>query len=208
MLMLILALLLLLYVSFNAFSYASSISSNIANNVFRLHIIANSNSYEDQDLKYKVRDKIIEYMKHITINSASKEDAVAIANMHLDDFKSIAKNVVLENGYNYDVGVKIGSFSFPTKQYGDISLPAGIYDALEIEIGNASGQNWWCVMFPPLCFVDVSSGIVPDESKEVLKSNLHSEEYNIISKNDSEITFKFKLLELLGSAYSIFTAKK
>ena len=83
----------------------------------------------------------------------------------------IAKDTVEKQGYSYDVSVEIGNFSFPTKQYGDISLPAGFYDALEVKIGNAKGKNWWCVMFPPLCFVDVSSGIVPDNSKETLKNS-------------------------------------
>ena len=92
--------------------------------------------------------------------------------------------------------MQIGDATFPTKTYGDISLPAGNYDALKVKIGKADGQNWWCVMFPPLCFVDVSSGIVPDSSKEELRENLNEEEYDLISENnDQEINFKFKLVE-------------
>ena len=100
-----------------------------------------------------------------------------------------------KNGYGYPVNIDIGNFEFPTKTYGDISLPAGYYDALKVEIGNASGQNWWCVMFPPLCFVDVSSGVVPDESKQIMQDNLSDEEYELISDNDSrDIKFKFSLI--------------
>ncbi len=104
--------------------------------------------------------------------------------------------------------LKFGNFSFPTKSYGDISLPSGFYDALRIKIGNASGQNWWCVMFPPLCFVDVSSGIVPDDSKEAIKKDLSDEEFSLISNNEdnSEISFKFKLIEFFQNA-RIITAK-
>lgn len=103
--------------------------------------------------------------------------------------------------------LKYGNFAFPTKTYGDISIPCGYYDALRIKIGEAKGQNWWCVMFPPLCFVDVSSGIVSDESKDEMKNNLSSEEYNLISNDDDvEISFKFKLIELLQNA-KITTAK-
>ena len=201
---LFLLIVLISFIILSAYSYASAINEDLSNNVFRLHVIANSDSKEDQDLKYKVRDKLIEYMKSLTTNISSKEEVIKIANNHISDFESIAKEVITENGFDYDVKVEIGNFSFPTKQYGDISFPAGFYDALKVEIGNAKGQNWWCVMFPPLCFVDVTSGIVPEESKENLQDNLGEEEYDIISNTeDSEIVnFKFKIVEFfenLGS---------
>ena len=194
---LFLLIVLISFIILSAYSYASAINEDLSNNVFRLHVIANSDSKEDQDLKYKVRDKLIEYMKSLTTNISSKEEVIKIANNHISDFESIAKEVITENGFDYDVKVEIGNFSFPTKQYGDISFPAGFYDALKVEIGNAKGQNWWCVMFPPLCFVDVTSGIVPEESKENLQDNLGEEEYDIISNTeDSEIVnFKFKIVE-------------
>jgi stage II sporulation protein R len=182
----------------SAFSYVNAVSSDLSESVFRLHIIANSDSAEDQALKLKVRDKVLEYMNSICKDVTTKAEAIEIANNHLEDFKQIALNVIHENGYDYSVSVKIGNFSFPTKTYGDISLPSGYYDALRIEIGEAKGQNWWCVMFPALCFVDVSSGIVPEESKETMKNNLSAEEFSLISNNDddSDIHFKFKLIEL------------
>ena len=194
---LFLLIVLISFIILSAYSYAGAINEDLSNNVFRLHVIANSDSNEDQDLKYKVRDKLIEYMKSLTTNISSKEEVIKIANNHISDFESIAKEVITENGFDYDVKVEIGNFSFPTKQYGDISFPAGFYDALKVEIGNAKGQNWWCVMFPPLCFVDVTSGIVPEESKENLQDNLGEEEYDIISNTeDSEIVnFKFKIVE-------------
>lgn len=97
--------------------------------------------------------------------------------------------------------------NFNPKQYGDISLPAGLYDALKVEIGEAKGRNWWCVMFPSLCFVDISSGIVPEESKEDLQNVLSDEEYSLISNdNNYSIKFKFKLLELFANS-GINTAK-
>ena len=108
----------------------------------------------------------------------------------------------------YNVNIKIGNFEFPTKQYGDIALPAGFYDALRVEIGQAEGRNWWCVMFPSLCFVDISSGVVPDYSKEELHNALSEEEYSIISNNsDNEIKFKFKLIEFFANN-GLLTAKK
>lgn len=195
---LILIFLLFIYTIICAVSYVNAVSSNIESSVFRLHVIANSDSKEDQDLKYIVRDNILTYINEISKNASTKEEVIEIARNNIDTIKQIAQETVYENGYNYSVNIKIGNFAFPTKQYGDISLPAGFYDALRVEIGSASGQNWWCVIFPPLCFVDVSSGVVPEESKEVLQENLSYEEYNLLSENqnNSDMNFKFKIVEL------------
>ena len=192
----IILFLLFLFVGVSAISYANTVSNQIANGVFRLHVIANSDSDEDQNLKYIVRDAILSHINEIGKTASSKEELVNL--MDLTDIQNIAKQTILNQGYDYDVSVEIGNFSFPTKTYGDISLPAGFYDALRVKIGSANGHNWWCVMFPPLCFVDVSSGIVPAESKESLQSSMDTEEYQLISNQDNnEIKFKFKLVELL-----------
>ena len=203
----ILAFLLFIYTTICAISYAKSVSEDLENSVFRLHVIANSDSKEDQNLKYIVRDKLLQYMNSYLSNTSTKEDAIKIANEHLDEFKQVAINTIKEQGYSYNVNVKVGNFEFPTKTYGDISLPAGFYDALRVEIGEAKGQNWWCVMFPPLCFVDVTSGVVPEESKKELQNNLSEEEFALISDNQSSnIQFKFKLLEYFTDN-GIITAK-
>lgn len=205
---LILLFLLFLYISISAISYVNAVSKNIEESVFRLHVIANSDSEEDQNLKYKVRDNLIEYMNTICKDTQNKEDAINLANLHLNEFKQIAEETIKENGFSYPVSVEIGNFSFPTKDYGDIRFPAGYYDALRVKIGESKGQNWWCVMFPPLCFVNVSSGIVPDESKELMKQELNDEEYSIITKEDSsEIKFKIGLIEWLMNS-NLLTAKK
>lgn len=204
----ILTFLLFIYTTICAVSYAQNISTDIANSVFRLHVIANSDSQEDQNLKYKVRDNLLSYMNKICKNAQSKSDAIEIAKKHENDFKNIALETIKNEGYSYNVKINIGNFEFPTKHYGDISLPAGYYDALRVEIGEAKGQNWWCVMFPPLCFVDVSSGVVPEDSKEMLENNLSEEEFALVSdKSNAEIQFKFKLLELFNKQ-DLITAKK
>ena len=203
----ILGFLLFVYTSICAISYAQNVSTDIADSVFRLHVIANSDSEEDQNLKYIVRDNLLSYMKEICSDCTNKEEAIKIVQEHSKDFEQIAKNTINEQGYSYDVKINIGNFEFPTKTYGDISIPAGYYDALRVEIGEAKGQNWWCVMFPPLCFVDVTSGVVPDESKEVIEENLDEEEYALISDNsNNELQFKFKLIELFQE-FGILTAK-
>ena len=189
------------------FFYSDAVTNNISKNVFRLHVIANSNSEEDQDLKYKVRDELIKYMKSISSNISTKDEALTLVNNNLDTFQAIASNVIIENGFDYPVKIEVGNFDFPTKTYGDISLPAGFYDALKVEIGEAQGRNWWCVMFPSLCFVDVSNGIVPEESKENLQSNLDYEDYNLISSDEAEYKIKFKLVEILENAKIIMANK-
>lgn len=204
---LIISILLIIYILIYSISYANNSILNLSNNVFRLHVIANSDSEEDQNLKYKVRNELLSYMNKLCENVSSKQEVISIANEHINEFYDIAKNTVTKNGYNYDVKISIGNFPFPTKTYGDISLPSGYYDALKVEIGNSEGKNWWCVMFPTLCFVDISNGIVPEESKEDLQSNLSGETYNLISSNESEYQLKFKIVELFENT-KIFTAKK
>ena len=203
----ILTFLFFIYTSICAISYANQVSNDIANSVCRLHVIANSDSDEDQNLKYIVRDKLLEYMNELCINCSTKEEAISIAQNNLNNFKELALQTIREEGFDYSVNVNIGNFEFPTKYYGDISLPAGYYDALKVEIGEAKGQNWWCVMFPPLCFTDVTSGVVPEESKEDLENTLTDEEFSIVSDNSLDIQVKFKILEFLNST-GLITAKK
>ena len=201
--------LLIIYILISAFSYVTAVKNDLKENLFRLHVIANSDSAEDQNLKYKVRDNVINYMNTLCKNAKSKSEAIQIAKEHSDDFYEIAKKTVTDNGYYYTVKINFGNFDFPTKNYGDISLPSGNYDAMRIELGEANGQNWWCVMFPPLCFVDISSGIVPENSKEILKDSLSNEEEYILLTDEkkSDMKFKFKLLEIFQNA-KIKTAKK
>ena len=195
----LLIFLLFLYVFISAQSYVSAISANLSEAVFRLHVIANSDTDEDQSLKLKVRDSLLNYMNELCSNCSTKQEAISIAEAHKDDFQRIAEQTISNNGYNYSVKININNFYFPTKNYGDISLPAGMYDALRVEIGKANGQNWWCVMFPSLCFVDISSGVVNDEAKENLEENLEEESYTLISDTKkTNIKFKFKLIEFFS----------
>lgn len=196
----LLIILLCLYIFINAYSYVTQVSNDLSNNVFRLHVIANSNSTDDQNLKYIVRDKIIQYMNNLCKNSNSKEETITIISNHLNEFNQIANNTIAESGFNYTSSVEIGNFKFPTKNYEDISFPAGYYDALKIKLGDAQGQNWWCVLYPSLCFIDKTSAELSNESKKQLETNLNEEEYQLISNNDNHLplTFKFKIIELFS----------
>lgn len=194
----ILSILLFSFVFITISSYAISVSTDLSNNFFRLHILANSDSEEDQALKLKVRDNIIEYMETLTYDGLSKEEVVTLTQNHLDDFKKIAEETIKKEGFDYKVSFKIDNFYFPTKVYGNISLPAGYYDGLKIEIGEAKGQNWWCSLFPPLCFVDISSGVIDEETEKNLKNNLSEEDFAIITSDSETVKLKFKIVEMFS----------
>ena len=196
---LILIVLLFAFLFITVSSYANTISKDLSDNFFRLHILANSNSTEDQNLKLKVRDNIISYMNTLTYSEISKKEAIDLTYKNLDKFQEIAENTIKNEGFNYPVSIEIGNFYFPTKTYGNISLPAGNYDALRIKIGKAEGENWWCSLFPPLCFVDVSSGIIDDNAEKNLKGNLTNEEFSIITDDSETIKFKFKIVEMFSN---------
>lgn len=181
-------------------SYSYNIQKGIADEVIRLHVLANSDEDYDQQLKIKVKDGIVKMLENELHNSMSKDETRIILLQNLDKIEDKAKEIIEENGYNYNVSAKITFGNFPTKQYGDVVLPAGEYEALKVEIGEAKGKNWWCVMFPPLCFVDASVKEVPKEDKDLLKSVLTDTEYDIVTKADNEndipIKVKFKIVEM------------
>ena len=117
--------------------------------------------------------------------------------------QTVAQNVVYENGYDYKVNAQVVNMYFNTRYYDNYTMPAGIYDALRITVGDGKGHNWWCVMFPPLCFVDVTSSIVPEDSKALLKDNLDNEEYDLITADTSSVSnmsIKFKIIEMVENS--------
>lgn len=181
-------------------SYTENLNKGLADNLIRLHVIANSDSPEDQALKRDVRDAVLHYVQHEFDSSKDIEQTRSIINSKLDGITAVAKETISSHGGNYDVKTTLGNYPFPTKAYGDITLPAGDYQALRVVIGRGEGANWWCVLFPPLCFVDVTHGTVPDSVKYNLKEALTEEEYRIITSADEEsdipIKIKFKIVEL------------
>lgn len=184
-------------------TYAKSVGNDIKNSVLRLHIVANSNSEEDQNLKLAVRNRIITETSNLFESAASPQQAAEIVSLNLEKICQIAKEEIKSQGFDYSVNARLGEFSFPTKNYGDITLPSGKYNALRIEIGSASGKNWWCVMYPPLCFTD---GILSasENAKLKLKNSLSKEEYSLITKNNTgaiPVEIRFKLVEILQNIF-------
>ena len=172
---------------------------NIDEKLIRFHVLANSNSEEDQTLKLKVRDKILEYVTPKLEKSKSIDESRTILKTEESNIIKIASEVIKNEGYNYDVKVTLGRTNFPEKTYGNITLPQGEYEAFRVLIGEAKGENWWCVMFPPLCFVDMTKGQISyEKSEEEIRKVLSEEEANaVIDKENSKIELRFKLLELL-----------
>lgn len=153
------------------------IQKNIASQVIRLHVIANSDTAQDQALKLKVRNAIIEELQSSLTDTGSVQDARNQILARIPSVLQKAQKTVAMEGYSYPVKVTLGNQYFPVKDYGDLRFPAGNYEALCVRIGAASGHNWWCVLFPSLCFVDETRAVVPADSKEKLQSSLSKEEY-------------------------------
>lgn len=179
--------------------YSEDVGQGLADNVIRLHVVANSDSEEDQALKRDVRDVVLNYMREQLQASRDISQTKILLENRIKDIEQVAGKEVTRQGKNYAVTSSLGSFPFPTKMYGDVTLPAGEYQALRIVIGKGEGANWWCVLFPPLCFVDASHGTVPDSVKQDLKNVLTDEEYRIITTADSDgdipVKVKFKVVE-------------
>ncbi len=135
----------------------------------RIHIRANSNDASDQSVKYKVKEEIVEYMSPKLDNVTSKSEAMKILEANLDNMKKVADKTLAQNGYDYTANVKLCEEEFPVRTYGDLTLESGVYDALIIELGSGTGDNWWCVVFPPLCFVGEESEDEDFEYKSFFK---------------------------------------
>jgi len=181
------------------FTYASGIQNDISRQVLRLHIVANSNTDYDQQLKYAVRNRIANETRELFANSQSIEETKQIASDNIDLLQAIAQSEIMEHGFNYNVIVTITSHVFPATVYGDILFPAGRYDALKIVIENGDGNNWWCVLFPPLCFIDGVNFEFSTESQEILRENLSEHDYALITgtnPNNTPIQLRFRILDL------------
>ena len=195
-----LSIIVIFFIGFNClnliYGSTSSEQKNISNKIIRFHVLANSDSIEDQSLKLKVKDEIIKYMMPKLDESNSIDESRKILKENDKEIKKIAENIINKNGYKYSVNTYLGQEQFPIKTYGNITLPQGQYEAYKIVIGNGQGQNWWCVMFPPLCFVDVTKGEVSTkETEQKMKKVLKEEELKSINNSKNSYEIKFKVVE-------------
>lgn len=184
------------FISENKMSDNVSIE-DISGKLIRFHVIANSDSEKDQNLKLKVRDKVLEYVQPLLKDSKNIEESREILNRENEKVLEIAREVIKENGYDYSVESTLDKENFPVKTYGNITLPQGEYEAYRIIIGTGEGQNWWCVMFPPICFVDITKGEVAyEETEEEMKKVLDDEEFNMVDNTNSENVSSEKIEEI------------
>lgn len=153
----------------------------LAEEVFRFHVLANSDSEEDQALKMKVKEGVLSYMKEEIPESENVDKTKAWAKQNIDEIVDLSLQIILDEGYDYTVKAEVATSYFPDKSYGDITFPAGKYEALRIEIGEAKGQNWWCVLYPNLCFIDAVHAVVPDTGKKELKRVLEEDTYDMVT---------------------------
>jgi stage II sporulation protein R len=179
----------------------SNIQEGIAKNIIRFHVIANSDSTADQALKLKIKDKLVDSLSPLLSDVNSIDDARYILSKNLDFIQKIAEESIKQYGYNYPVKVTMGDCFFPLKVYGSCTFPPGVYEALRVQIGAAEGKNWWCVMFPPLCFVDDTYGIVDETTNKKLKHLLTEEEYDSLVNQKKPIKIKFKILDSIKKLF-------
>ena len=162
----------------------------LADKVVRLHVLANSDSEEDQALKLQVRDAVLDRAEDLLAQPSSRAEAEGRLRSQLLEFERLAEAVVREAGYDYEVTAELTDTEFPTREYEDFTLPAGEYLALRILIGDAAGRNWWCVVFPPLC--TAASADVPASA---LAAGFTEDEVRLITEEDRGYVLKFKAVE-------------
>lgn len=178
----------------------NTILDDITNSVIRFHIRANSDSEEDQALKLKVRDAVLSYLEPELSMAENREAAKTIMEEHLEDIENVASSVIHAEGYSYEVQAYLTKEEFPIKSYGDLLFPAGEYEALRVDIGKNEGGNWWCVMYPGLCFVDTAGGVVATDGKEELRQILTPEEYEellICPEDEVQVEYRSYFWDIL-----------
>lgn len=177
--------------------------AGVPDKIIRLHVVANSNSPFDQQLKLKVRDSVIKRMSAKFEGLKDIAEVRGIIRENLGEIEAIAKETAEDMGKPYNIKAAFNMTDFPTKTYGNLTLPAGTYQALNIVIGEGKGKNWWCVMFPPLCFTDVAQAVISEKAMEELKTSLTEEEFRLLLstgvKNEMPVKLRFKIYELAKS---------
>ena len=172
------------------------LQKGIASNIIRFHVRAESDSKEDQWLKLQVKEAVLAYISPVLSKSQSVDESRQLLYNESENIRNVAAATLRSLGDESDVNVYFENCYCPMKTYGDMTFPPGEYEAFRVDIGEAQGKNWWCVLYPPLCFVDAVYGEVPEESKEELKGVLTEEEYSMVSGEN--VKFRFKYLKIFN----------
>lgn len=176
-----------------------AMAARIAPEILRFHVMANSDSDEDQQLKLRVRTLLLDSIYEKLGENASLDDTKEYVLANKDSLEQEAEDYMKAEGYDYPAHMEVTECYFPSKTYGDMVFPCGTYDAVRVEIGKGKGHNWWCVLYPPLCFVDSTYAVVPDSSREILRESLDAADYQALLKKQPEVHIRIrsKFLELL-----------
>lgn len=175
-------------------SWLQGEQDDLASRIIRLHVVANSDSAEDQELKLAVRDRVLAQAETLYPEGATLEEARQVLEDHLDVLAAAGQEVVEEEGYDYSVSAKLTRCWFPTRTYGEFALPAGDYTALRVVVGEGNGQNWWCVAFPPLCL-----GVTSETVEEAAQAGQFTQnQARLVTGESGGYVLKFKGMELIG----------
>ncbi|MCD7736454.1 MAG: stage II sporulation protein R [Lachnospiraceae bacterium] len=175
-----------------AAAHRSVLQQGIAKEVLRFHVLANSDSEEDQSIKYQVRDVVLAWMSEAAAELTDREAALQFLSENLSQIEAVADGVLDEQGVSYRASAEISKSYFPDRTYGDCSFPAGWYEALRIELGEARGQNWWCLLYPGLCFSDCLHAVVEEDELRRLEDVLTVEEYESILRSPGQWKICFR----------------
>ncbi|MBQ7120564.1 MAG: stage II sporulation protein R [Oscillospiraceae bacterium] len=178
-------------------AFANDTQKSISEKMVRLHVIANSDSESDQAVKLKVRDAILEEVANLTEDCKDIAEVQKKISENLPRLTAVAENTLSENGFNYGAEAELAKTFFPSKYYDGFALPAGEYNALRIKLGEASGKNWWCVLFPPLC---ISAAEEPAEI-QLSESGLSDDEIKLVTSDEIEYKYKFKIVEFFQNLF-------
>ncbi len=167
--------------------------------LIRLHVLANSDSEEDQRLKLKVRDAVLEYTEDAVSSCKSVDEAKNVMENSKDNIQAVCEKAISDAGFDYPVSIRFGYEKYPEKTYNSVTLPSGDYYSVRVMIGEAEGHNWWCVLFPPLCV-----GAAKDERAVMTAAGLTKNEVDILTENEGEkYVLKFRIIEFFRSAFSL-----
>lgn len=171
-------------------SKGSIYQKQIANEILRFHILANSDTNLDQQVKLKMKDIVVKKVQELLKNTKTKEEAKTILKKNLKEIEAIVKEGLKKEGMEETVTAEIEKRVFPVKIYGDMIFPAGEYEALDVKLGEAKGKNWWCVMYPSLCLIDGTYQVVPDEAKSDLEEKLEEKTFRLLIDDKQEMISK------------------
>lgn len=174
------------------------LSSHLAPSILRFHILADSDSRQDQQVKLEVRSLILDYMQEKMNPDATKPETIAYLTENTDALEVMMNQYLSDQGFTYQAKLQLTNCYFPARTYGAFTFPSGYYDAARIVLGEGQGHNWWCVLYPRFCFVDAVCDSVPEESLALLRQNLNQDDFLALEDNRPEIKIRFFLFPKLN----------